>query len=249
MFVRNRIPEIVLVSFFLFAGGCASLPDNTNRQESHALTDTENTRFGQIASNRSKTEGKGQDGFLLLDSGLDAFVARAVLTHHAERSIDLQYYLYHRDLVGYLLTDLLLKAADRGVRVRMLIDDMDLEGRDDGLVALDNHPNIELRIFNPFDRKIGRMPQFVTGFGSVTRRMHNKSFTVDNQMTIVGGRNIADEYFGAREDAKFSDLDVVGIGPVAHDVSGMFDSFWNHETALLREGDSRIEVLTGNASP
>jgi putative cardiolipin synthase len=247
VFVRNRIPEIVFVSIFLFAGGCASLPDNTNRQESHALTDTENTTFGQISASRMKTEGQGQDGFLLLDSGLDAFVARAVLTHRAERSIDLQYYLYHRDLVGYLLTDLLLKAADRGVRVRMLIDDMDLEGRDAGLVALDNHPNIELRIFNPFDRKIGRMPQFVTGFGSVTRRMHNKSFTVDNQITIVGGRNIGNEYFDADPTLEFADLDVMVFGDVVKDVSHVFDLYWNSELAypamtLIEERPSEEEI-------
>jgi putative cardiolipin synthase len=251
--MRNRIPEIILVSIVLFAGGCASLPDNTNRQESYALTDTENTTFGQIASNRTKTEGKGQDGFLLLDSGLDAFVARAVLTHHAERSIDLQYYLYHSDLVGYLLTDLLLKAADRGVRVRMLIDDMDLEGRDAGLVALDNHPNIELRIFNPFDRKIGRMPQFVTGFGSVTRRMHNKSFTVDNQITIVGGRNIGNEYFDADPALEFADLDVMVFGDVVKDVSHVFDLYWNSELAypamtLIEErpSEERIKAMRNN---
>jgi putative cardiolipin synthase len=126
-----------------------------------------------------------------------------------------------------------LQAADRGVRVRLLVDDMFTSGYDVGLAALHSHPNFEIRIYNPFHRgTAGRAKSAVTGFGRINRRMHNKSFTVDNQMTIIGGRNIADEYFGAREDAKFGDLDVIGIGPVVQDVSNMFDTYWNHETAL-----------------
>ena len=229
MFANNRFLEILVVSLLLVASGCASLPDNSNRHASYALSDTDDTAFGRLAAKRIQTEGQGQDGFLLLSSGLDAFVARAILTHHAERSIDLQYYLYHRDLVGYLFMDLLVKAADRGVRVRLLVDDMDLEGRDSVLIALDSHPNIELRVFNPFDRDLGRLPQYVSGFGSVTRRMHNKSFTVDNQVTVVGGRNIGNEYFDADPTLEFSDLDVMAIGGVVKDVSRSFDLYWNSE--------------------
>jgi putative cardiolipin synthase len=231
VFAHNRFLEILVVSFFLLAGGCASLPENTNRQASYALTDTDDTSFGKKSAERIQLEGNGQEGFLLLGSGLDAFVARALLAHYAERSIDLQYYLYHKDLVGRLLMNKLIEAADRGVRVRLLIDDMDLEGRDAGLVALDSHPNIEMRVFNPFSRKTGRMSQFVTGLGSVTRRMHNKSFTVDNQVTIVGGRNIGNEYFDADPTLEFSDLDVMAIGNVVKEVSKSFDLYWNSELA------------------
>ena len=228
---RNIYLEATLILFLLLTGGCASLPENTNRQVSYALTDTEDTSFGVKTAARIEAEGDGQDGFMLLESGLDAFVARALLAHFAERSIDVQYYLYHNDLVGRLLMSKLIQAADRGVRVRLLIDDMDLGGRDNGLLALDSHPNIEMRVFNPFDRKIGRMPQYVTGFGSVTRRMHNKSFTVDNQVTIVGGRNIGNEYFDADPTLEFSDLDVMAIGDVVKDVSHAFDLYWNSELA------------------
>jgi len=228
-------------------GGCASLPENTNRQASYALTDTDDTSFGTKSAARIQVEGNGQDGFLLLGSGLDAFVARALLAYHAERSIDLQYYLYHRDLVGRLLLNQLINAADRGVRVRMLIDDMDLEGRDDALIAIDSHPNIEVRVFNPFDRKLSRMPQFVTGFGSVTRRMHNKSFTIDNQVTIVGGRNIGNEYFEADPTLEFSDLDVMAIGDVVKEVSHSFDLYWNSElaypvTTLISDPPTEAEI-------
>ena len=156
-------------------------------------------------------------------------MARAVLAHMAERSIDVQYYLYHDDLVGRLFTDQLVKAADRGVRVRVLVDDMDLSGRDLGAVAMDSHPNIEVRIFNPFSRKAGRASQLITRMGEVTRRMHNKSFNVDNQVAILGGRNIGNEYFDADPDLAFADLDVMAIGPVAQAVSGAFDRYWNSD--------------------
>ena len=211
-----RITLKLLVLLFILSS-CASLPENSDRTESHAFTDTQDTVLGrdvQYYMGKRKTV----DGFILLGSGLDAFVARAVLAETAERSLDVQYYLYHNDLVGKLFTGFLWKAAERGVRVRLLIDDMGLAGRDEGIVALDSHPNIELRIFNPFDRNIARGAQFVTGLGSVTRRMHNKSFTADNVMTIVGGRNIGNEYYDADPTLEFADLDVLAIGGVVEQI-------------------------------
>jgi len=212
----------------LMIAGCATLPTNFERTESYALTDTENTAFGR-ARTAERAAHPGESGFHLLPNGLDAFVARAIMSQRAERSIDVQYYLYHNDLVGKLFTDLLLKAADRGVRVRLLVDDMDFAGRDIEVVAMDSHPNMEVRIFNPFSRSVSRASQFVTRLGSVTRRMHNKSFTVDNQVTILGGRNIGDEYFNANPDLAFADLDVMAVGPVAREVSAVFDQYWNSE--------------------
>jgi cardiolipin synthase C len=230
MFNLSKIIHLVAILALFLVGGCATLPKDFNRPESYAYTDTDDTHFGKVRRNEMLAH-PGQSGFLLLGSGLDAFVARALLAQGAERSIDAQYYLYHDDLTGRLFTDQLLKAADRGVRVRLLVDDMDLEGRDLGAAVIDSHPNIEVRIFNPFSRNIGRISQFVTRLGSVTRRMHNKSFTVDNQVTILGGRNIGDAYFEADPDLDFSDLDVVAIGPVAREVSVSFDRYWNNELA------------------
>ncbi len=227
-----------LLVFSALISGCATLPKDFDRPVSHAFIDTDSTRLGKIYRDEKRAH-PGKSGFLLLGDGLDAFVARVVLAHAAERSIDVQYYLYHDDLVGRLFTDLLLKAADRGVRVRLLVDDMDLEGRDLGVAAADSHPNMEVRIFNPFSRKTGRTMQFVTRLGSVTRRMHNKTFIVDNQAAIVGGRNIGNEYFEADPDLAFSDLDVLSIGPVAREVSGAFDKYWNSELAYP------ASVLTG----
>jgi len=222
----------ILISAYLFfpllISGCATLPQNFDKPVSHAYTDTGQTGWGKILQ-EEKNAHPGESGFILLESGLDAFVARALLAEYAERSIDLQYYLFHNDLTGQLLTNQLIKAADRGVRVRILVDDMGLAGRDLGSAILDNHPNIEVRIFNPFSRNVGRLSQFVTRLGSVTRRMHNKSFTVDNQVTILGGRNIGNEYFEADPALAFTDLDVLLIGPVTDEVSSAFDTYWNSD--------------------
>ena len=214
----------------LLFSGCATLPKDFEHPVSYAFTDTGNTRLGK-ARLHEKEAHPGQSGFLLLANGLDAFVARTLLARGAERSIDAQYYLFHDDLTGRLLIDQLFKAADRGVRVRLLVDDMDLEGKDLRAAVVDSHPNMAVRIFNPFSRKTSRISQFVTRLGSVTRRMHNKSFTVDNQAAILGGRNIGNEYFEADPDLAFSDLDVLAIGPVVKEVSASFDQYWNNDLA------------------
>ncbi len=219
-----------LLIFSLLLSGCASLPDNSNRTESFAITDTTETKLGKDLK-EARERGETQDGFIILGKGLDAFVARAALAEAAEISLDVQYYLYHDDLVGGLFTAILLRAADRGVRIRLLVDDMDMEDRDFGILAIDNHPNIEIRIFNPFDRNMSRAPQFVTGLGTITRRMHNKSFTADNVATILGGRNIGNAYFDANPTLEFADLDVLAVGDVVNDVSSSFDLYWNNELA------------------
>jgi putative cardiolipin synthase len=200
------------------------------RTASSAFLDTDDTRLGQARRDEAEAH-PGLSGLYLLGSGLDAYVARAVLCEAADRSIDVQYYLYHADKTGRFLTHQLLKAADRDVRVRLLVDDMDMAGRDLGIAAFDAHPNAEVRIFNPFSREAGRTGQFLSRYGSVTRRMHNKSFTVDNQRTIVGGRNIGDEYFEADPKIDFGDLDLLAVGPVVREVSAAFDEYWNSELA------------------
>lgn len=235
-----------LVVLLLVFSGCATLPEEFERPQSFAIADTQDTFLGKaLADQRAANPGKS--GFHLLAKGLDAFVARSVLADLAERSIDVQYYLYHDDLVGRLFSYQLIKAADRGVRVRLLVDDMDLAGRDLSVATMDAHPNIEIRIFNPFSRNVGRTSQYVTRMGSVTRRMHNKSFTVDSQVTIVGGRNIGNEYFDADPDLAFADLDVLAIGPVAPKVSAEFDLYWNSElsypaTVLAGKAPSPEEI-------
>ena len=226
--------RILLAGALLVAlTGCASIDFNYPKTPSSAATDTDDTHYGSIVAQTSASKPPEQSGFYPLEDGIDALTARLLLADRAERSIDTQYYLIKTDTTSTAFIDALLRAADRGVRVRLLVDDVFTTGYDVGMAALDSHPNFEVRIFNPFRRgAIGRAWSGLTDLGRVNRRMHTKTFTVDNQITILGGRNIADEYFGAREDAKFGDLDVVGFGEIANEVSDMFDSFWNHETAL-----------------
>jgi len=224
-----HIKYFFLFSFVVFlAEGCASLPPNTANPSTYSLKDTSDTTLAKQYRKAKKGHSE-QSGFFLLGNGLDAFTARAVLANQAERSIDAQYYMIHNDMVGALFIDQLLQAADRGVRVRLLIDDMDLKGRDNGLSTLASHPKIDLRVFNPFIRGSFRTSQFITRFGKVTRRMHNKSFTVDNMVTVVGGRNIGDEYFEADPALFFADLDLLAVGSVVQEVSTSFDVYWNSE--------------------
>jgi putative cardiolipin synthase len=243
----------LFIWLLILLNSCASLPPNSDRSATFAFTDTVNTRFGKVYA-EFKDDQLDDSGFFLLENGLDAFTARLILIQQADRSIDVQYYMIHTDLTGILFMNELLQAADRGVRVRLLIDDMDLEGRDAGLSLLATHPNIDLRVFNPFSRSTYRVVQYISRFGSVTRRMHNKSITVDNQISVVGGRNIGDEYFDANPSLVFGDLDVLAIGPVVNEVSKSFDQYWNNERAYpihilspepvdenaLEEGRSRL---------
>ncbi|UZK68843.1 phospholipase D family protein [Sphingomonas sp. S1-29] len=149
-----------------------------------------------------------------------------LLARAATRTLDLQYYIWHADLAGTLLFEEVRAAADRGVRVRMLLDDNSTSGLDETLSALDDHPSIEVRLFNPFVIRSPRLVGYLTDFRRLNRRMHNKSFTADNRATIIGGRNVGDEYFGAGDGALFADLDVVAIGPVVQTVSRDFDRYW-----------------------
>ena len=228
--MTNLLHRPCLVIVFAFLCGCATVDFEYPKPESRAPTDTSDTYFGKQIEGLAEAR-PGMSGFFPMADGIDALSARLLLAERAERSIDAQYYLIKNDIVGHAFIHVLLRAADRGVRVRLLLDDIFTSGYDAGMVGLDSHPNFEIRIFNPFARRSARFMDGVTSFSRINRRMHNKSFTVDNQITIIGGRNIADEYFGAREDAKFGDLDVIGIGPVVNDVSNMFDSYWNHERA------------------
>lgn len=228
----TRYVSLALVAL-AFVSGCATIDYDYPRTESNFLADTADTYLGREIAPDVAKQPQDQSGFLPLRDGIDALAARLLLARQAEKSIDLQYYLIKNDIVGRALIHALLEAADRGVRVRLLLDDMFTSGYDVGLAALHAHPNFEIRIFNPFRRgAAGRTAGALTEFGRINRRMHNKSFTVDNYITILGGRNIADEYFGAREDSKFSDLDVAAIGPLVQEVSDSFDVYWNHPTAL-----------------
>jgi putative cardiolipin synthase len=212
------------------AAGCASLPETVQRTPTRAYADTTDTRLGRSLGPPAAAN-VGKTGVLALPNGRDAFAARVLLARAAERSLDVQYYIWHRDTSGGLLALALWEAAERGVRVRMLLDDANTQRLDDMLATLDGHPNIEVRLFNPFANRSWRIADFATDFSRVNRRMHNKSFTADNQVAIVGGRNIGDEYLGADSAVEFADLDVVTTGALVSDVSADFDAYWNSPPA------------------
>jgi putative cardiolipin synthase len=224
---------VILGTLIVILAGCASVDFDYPKTESFAFQNTANTHIGVQVAEAELNKPEGQSGFYPLADGVDALAARLLLIEQAEVSIDVQYYLIKTDLVGSTFLHALLRAADRGVRVRLLLDDIMTKDYDAGMAALDSHPNFQMRVFNPFNRgAAGRTLGAVGSFSRINRRMHNKSLTVDNQMTIIGGRNIANQYFGAEETKKYGDLDVIGIGPVVDDVSTMFDSYWNHYAAL-----------------
>jgi len=180
----------------------------------------------------------GQSAFRLLIEGTEAFAARVASARMAERSIDVQTYIWHSDLTGRFLVWQLLESADRGVRVRLLIDDMDARAKSDQLAAISQHPNIEVRVFNPFasrDGKLSMVSEGARNFKRINRRMHNKTWIADNRFAIVGGRNLGDEYFGASDEVNFVDLDFGMVGPVVRDASASFDRYWNSPSAYPLE--------------
>ncbi len=234
-FLKLHSFRVLFISVCLIlASGCTSLPTEINKTESFSFQDTETTHLGKVSTAliNKQVPTSSEAGVLPLASGIDAFTARYILAKHAERSIDVQYYIWHNDTTGKLLMHALLSAANRGVRVRLLLDDIHTTEIDAPLLALDNHKNIEVRLFNPFPNRGFRLFDFITDFFRVNRRMHNKSFTIDNQVTIVGGRNIGDEYFEANPSLDFHDFDIMAIGKVVNDVSQQFDEYWNHDKAI-----------------
>ena len=229
--LHKRMRMLWTVLAVMLTSACASLPTGYEKAETAALTDTEATSLGAAVSRWSAANNE-QSGFYPLPTGLDALGARLALIDRAERSIDAQYFLIKHDSAGLIFAGKLVEAADRGVRVRFLLDDVFTTVGDEDLLRLDQHPNIEIRLFNPIARGGSSMLNFLVDFKTANRRMHNKSFTVDNQATIVGGRNIADEYFQLTADAEFLDFDILAFGPVAPAVSTTFDRFWNHQLAV-----------------
>jgi putative cardiolipin synthase len=176
----------------------------------------------------------GRTGVVLVPDGLDAFAMRALATRKAGRSLDLQYYLWHDDMTGRLLAREVHAAAQRGVRVRILLDDLNAEGIDPKLMALDAHPNIELRLYNPFRNRKGpaRVLEMVHRIFILNYRMHNKAWIADGRVAVVGGRNIGEAYFNANPEVNFSDLDLLLLGPAVQEASAIFDAYWN-STAVV----------------
>jgi cardiolipin synthase C len=189
------------------------------------------TRLGQFFG-PAADKHPGLSGFSLLSHGREAFIVRLALADLAERSLDMQYYIWDGDTTGRIILDRVMKAADRGVMVRLLVDDPYYKASDPVKAALDAHPNVEIRLFNPATNRRWSRLDFIVDFRRVNRRMHNKVMVADNAAAIVGGRNIGDIYYGVNTVANYRDLDVLAVGPVVRDLSGVFDRYWNSTLAV-----------------
>ena len=228
-FAGVRWPLVVLATLLL--AGCA-LPPIKDRPESSAIA-VDQARLTPIghAVEPQLDAHPGEVGIYLLDEPSTTFAALTHLARTAQRTLDVQYYIWYEDRAGTLLLRELLDAAKRGVRVRLLLDDQGTRQLDDELAALDAHPNVEVRLFNPFLARSARWLAFLTRFERANRRMHNKVLIADNAALISGGRNIGDSYFGATDGFLFSDLDILAIGPVVDKVSSGFDEYWESPSA------------------
>ncbi|MES2295524.1 MAG: phospholipase D family protein [Pseudomonadota bacterium] len=218
-------------------GGCASLPPGADfpRTPSQALAHPEQTRLGAQAQ-ASAAAHPGQSGFRLLSAGADGFLVRMQMIHAAAKTIDMQYFIFHGDDTGQLLTGAVLQAAARGVRVRILVDDGETAAGDEQIALLAAHPMVELRVFNPFRYRghinMIRAAEFMLDFARLDHRMHNKLIVVDNAVALIGGRNIGDQYFQIDPDGQFADDDLFSTGPVVKDMSASFDQFWASPKAI-----------------
>jgi putative cardiolipin synthase len=231
----TRFLQLILVAAFL--SGCASFPPGSDfpKAASSAFAQPEETRFGREFADAAREHG-GNSGFRMLAVGVDGFLTRAQMVNRAEKTLDLQYFIFRADETGQLLTDAVLRAADRGVRVRVLIDDGETIAGDEQLVALDAHPQIEVRIFNPFAYRghfmVFRALEFMFSGSRLDYRMHNKLMVVDNAVALVGGRNIGDQYFQIDPESQLADDDVFTAGPIVKELSATFDEFWNSPMAI-----------------
>ena len=230
--IKNVLKSwIMLVSIVLLLAGCTDSPTRNIRSVTQTFQDYERTTVGnQVVGMELKHPH--ESGFTIIRYSRPAFTSRIVLTDLAEKSIDLQYYIWEADVTGWILAERLIRAADRGVRVRILVDDINLSGRDESVASMDAHPNIEIRVFNPFARRKARFLDFLIDMDRVNHRMHNKVMVIDNAVAIVGGRNIGNHYFGVDTQANFRDLDIAAVGPAVREISTMYDTFWNGDWSV-----------------
>ncbi len=228
--------------------GCRSLPrDFETPEPTYAFAPSTEGPLADFAAACEERVEDDESCFLLLDRNEEDLWWRLALIDSARISLDLQTYLWARDFSGRLLIKRMLHAAERGVRVRLLVDDFLTRGRDRAIAALDQHPNVEIRIWNPGSRRqLGRNLEFLVRMRELNHRLHNKVLIADNRVVISGGRNIANAYFGLSSRYNFFDLDLLAVGPVAPPVSKMFDRYWNSRQAvpgrLFHGGASAEEI-------
>lgn len=236
-----------VVSILAVLSGCATLPPGANfpKIQSSALTHPEETKLGLQFDNAGR-EHAGSSGFRIIPVGADGFLLRMQMINAAQKTLDLQYFIFRGDDTGQLLTGAVLRAADRGVRVRVLIDDGETMAGDEQITKLEAHPSIEIRIFNPFAYRghstFFKATEFMFNASRLDYRMHNKLLVVDNAIALIGGRNIGDHYFQIDPDSQLADDDVFAAGPIVQKLSKSFDEFWSCDLSIP------AEALTGGKS-
>jgi putative cardiolipin synthase len=237
---------LALLAFFaaLALAGCGSLPQRPETPHSTALppsTDSALVRITQVS-----LPAPDQTGFRLMPLGAYSLDARIQLAKRAKHSLDVQYYLIANDMTGRLLLRNLRDAALRGVRVRVLVDDLYTSGGDELFIGLTAFPNVEVRLFNPFccgrDSLISKYVSSLADFGRLNHRMHNKLFIADGTMVVAGGRNIADEYFMRSMTDNFVDMDAFIVGAVVPQLARIFDTYWNSPVVYPAESIIRTSL-------
>jgi phosphatidylserine/phosphatidylglycerophosphate/cardiolipin synthase-like enzyme len=236
----------------LLMSGCVGLPRHVQKSRSEALAHPETTTLGRLIA--AEESNKNLSGIRLLASGDEALADLIALADHAERTLDIQYYIIQQDDSARILLHHVRLAAERGVRVRVLVDDLNTAGEDRRFMHLGEHANIEVRVFNPFPGgRFATWTRFVasaTDIRRINHRMHNKLFVADNALAITGGRNIGDQYFTRDQRSNFIDLDVVAAGAIVPELSQSFDAFWNSKYAYpIASVASAVSAEPSSAAP
>jgi putative cardiolipin synthase len=250
--IVRRFAACLSVLAAIWLTGCVSLPPPEPKANVMAFTDVAQTELGQLAAKGAPGDSTALSGFRLLPEAAFAFDARISLARHAEKSLDVQYYLVQRDDIGLLFLRELREAAARGVRVRLLVDDLYTGGEDELFGTLAAFPNVEVRLFNPLPSRASslgtRLLMSLTDFGRINHRMHNKLLVADNSFAVSGGRNIGNEYFMRSTAANFIDMDVISSGPVVRQMSEGFDRYWNSSHAWPIERIAPLRGMTREAA-
>ena len=228
----NKSMLAIYCSIAITVTGCSTLPKHTIESipETTLQVDTTQTTLAQIIQPLQEQHPE-LTGYLVLFEPLEALSARLRLIDKAEKTLDLQYYIWDNDKVGALALHALIRAADRGVRVRLLIDDNNAKSTEGIFLALAQHPNIEVKLFNPYRFRKYRALDMILDLKRINRRMHNKSFIADHQVALIGGRNMTNQYYNVSDNYQFSDVDVMLVGTAVKDISHSFDEYWSHEYA------------------
>lgn len=234
---KSRMTQIWLRRLFILTilswlSACSTLPPRESNTKRSYSTDIDSSgTYLATTFEPLKQQHPNLTGFHVLYDPQQALITRLQLIDRAQKSLDLQYYIWENDRVGALALAALLRAADRGVQVRLLIDDNNSKGLESAYVALAQHPNIQVRVFNPYRFRNLRVLDILLDFNRITRRMHNKTFIADHQVGLIGGRNMSNQYYNVGENFQFSDMDVVLVGQAVNDISHSFDEYWNHDYA------------------